>query len=81
MLREQVIQDATNVGLVAEPCRDEGYIAIRCDKAPKGTNERMRITADGAVLTIFDGYYWQVGTIDDVSNYVKTLKTRGENNA
>jgi hypothetical protein len=29
------------------------------------------MTSDGALLTVADGYYWQVGTIEDVANHLK----------
>ena len=75
MNREQVMADARSVGLVVEPCRQEDCIAVRAEKVPVGQfNERMRITADGAFLTVADGYYWQVGTVEDVAKYVETLK-------
>lgn len=73
MERIDVMQLAQSKGLVVEPCNHEGLIAVRLSKAPDGANERMRITADGAFLTIADGYYWQVGTVDDVKKYVETL--------
>ena len=73
MNREEVIKKATDKGLVVEPCRDESFIAIRAEKVPEGCNERMRMTAEGAFYTVADGYYWQVGTVEDVSNYLETL--------
>ena len=76
MNREQVIISAREAGLVVEPCNLETLIAVRVCKAPKDTNERMRLTSGGALLTIADGYYWQTGTVEDVANYVKTLKAR-----
>ena len=76
MNREQVMQEARTVGLVVEPCNDENFIAIRASEVSPGITERMRITSDGACLTVADGYYWQVGTVEDVANYVETLKAR-----
>lgn len=73
MNREQVMQEAQSVGLVVEPCHDEGCISVRSGEA-KDTNERMRLTSDGVLLTVSDGYYWQVGTVEDVARYVETLK-------
>lgn len=72
--RESVMEAARAVGLVVEPCNNEDFIAVRASKAPPGTQERMRMTADGAVLTVSDGYYWQVGAVSDIENYVKTLQ-------
>lgn len=70
MSREQVMQDARAVGLIVEPCAMESLIAVRGNKAPE-TNERMRMTSNGAMLIVADGYYWQIGTVEDVANYVK----------
>ena len=75
MTREEVMADARTAGLVVEPCRHEDFIAIRLSEIPEDRkNERMRMTAEGALLTVADGYYWQVGTIEDVANYLKTKK-------
>jgi len=74
MTREQVMESARSVGLIVEPCHDENMIALRSDPVPEGCNERMRMTADGALFTVSDGFYWQVGTVEDVANYVETLK-------
>jgi hypothetical protein len=73
MNRDQVIKQARKAGLVVEPCVDKAFIAIRVGEAPTGTNERMRMTADGAVMTVKEGYYWQVGSVDAVANYVRSL--------
>lgn len=77
MNREQVIKRARAAGLVVEPCASPGLIALRAGEAPEGTNERMRMTADGGVFTVADGYYWQVGTVEDIANYVDTLTSYG----
>lgn len=76
MNRDQVMASAREVGLTVEPCVLETLIAMRTGEAPKDTNECMRLTSGGALLTIADGYYWQTGTVEDVANYVKTLKAR-----
>ena len=73
MNRNDVIRLAQAKGLTVEPCNLESLIAIRKSKVPDGCNERMRMTADGAFYTVADGYYWQVGTVEDVFNYVQTL--------
>ena len=70
MNREQVMADARAAGLVVEPCAMESLIAVRGDKAPE-TNERMRLTSNGALLTVADGYYWQIGTVEDLANHLK----------
>lgn len=74
MNRDRVMASAREVGLIVEPCALETLIAVWTCEAPEDTNERMRMTAGGALLTIADGYYWQTGTVEDVANYVKTLK-------
>ena len=70
MTRDQVMEKARNAGLVVEPCSDERYISVRAGVV-ENTNERMRLTSDGALLTVHEGYYWQVGTVEDVDNYLK----------
>ena len=70
MTREQVMEMARNSGLVVEPCSSDQHIAVRAGVA-EDTNERMRLTSDGALLTVSDGYYWQVGTVEDVHKYLK----------
>lgn len=74
MNREQVMAEAREKGLVVEPCRASNMIAVRSSAVPPGTNERMRLTAEGAFLTVADGYYWQIGTVEDVHNYLKSLQ-------
>ena len=78
MNRDRVLASAREVGLIVEPCALETLIAVRTGEAPKDTNERMRMTADGALLTVIGGYYWQVGTVGDIDNYVQTLKARNQ---
>lgn len=72
--RDAVMQAARAVGLVVEPCNNADFIAVRAAKVPPGTQEKMRMTADGAVFTVSDGYYWQVGSVSDIETYVKTLQ-------
>lgn len=74
MNREAVMERARAAGLTVEPCANPMMIAVRVGEAPKDTGERMRLTADGAVLTVADGYYWQVGTVAEVARYVETLQ-------
>lgn len=76
MNRDRVMDSAREVGLIVEPCALETLIAIRTGEAPEDTSERMRMTAGGALLTVIGGYYWQVGTVEDIDNYVQTLKSR-----
>lgn len=63
---------AEQKGRVVKHCHDPGYAALDCGEAPN-TNERARITADGAFLTVDEGRYWQVGTLDDVYNGLRSL--------
>jgi hypothetical protein len=74
MNREDVIRSANEAGMIAKPCASEEYIAIRAGEA-EDTNERMRLTEDGQVLVVDEGYYWQVGTVEDVAN---AIRARGE---
>jgi len=70
MNREKVIQLANQSGFVAKPCASEEYIAIRASEA-EDTNERMRLTENGQVFIVDEGYYWQVGTVEDVANAIR----------
>jgi len=75
MNREEVIQFANRSGFVAKPCASEEYIAIRVGEA-EDTNERMRLTEDGQVLVVDEGYYWQVGTVEDVANAIRARRKK-----
>jgi hypothetical protein len=66
---------AGDAGLTAKPCASEEYIAIRAGEA-EDTNERMRMTEDGQIFVVDEGYYWQVGTVQDVAN---AIRARGTN--
>ncbi len=70
MNREQVMQDARAAGFVVESCADDRFIAVRAGEATN-PNERMRMTSDGTFLIVHEGYYWQVGTTEDISNHLK----------
>lgn len=74
MTRDDIIQLANQSGFIAKPCASEEYIAIRVGEA-EDTNERMRLTEDGQVLIVDEGYFWQVGTVQDVAN---SIRARGE---
>ncbi len=69
---EQVIALAAEKGRVVKACHNPEFAALDCGEAPK-TNERMRMTAGGALLTVDEGRYWQVGTLDDVYNGLRML--------
>jgi len=68
---DEVIALATEKGRVVKACHDPEYAALDCGEAPAG--ELMRLTSDGALLTVDDGRYWQVGTLDDVYNGLRSL--------
>jgi len=70
--KESVMRDAEAAGLIVQACHDDNFIAVRADKAPEGTQERMRMTSNGSLFTVSDGYYWQIGTVEDVANYVRS---------
>jgi len=55
---------AADKGWSAKECHDPDYVAFDCGPAPD-TNERMRLTAEGALLTVDDGRYWQVVSLKD----------------
>jgi hypothetical protein len=69
---EQVIALAAEKGRVVKACHNPEFAALDCGEAPE-TNERMRMTAGGALLTVDEGRYWQVGTLDDVYNGLRML--------
>jgi hypothetical protein len=70
MTREEVIALAESKGYRAKPCVDESRMAVKIGKADH-PNERMKLTADGQVLVVDEGYYWQVGGVDEWAEYLK----------
>ena len=77
MNREEIIRLAREAGLVVEPCSDDRLIGIRAYKPD--TDEFMRMGSSGEVYTRGeDGWMYQVGTVEDVSNYIGTIRARGE---
>jgi hypothetical protein len=74
MNRDDIIRMAEQSGFIAKPCANEEFIAIKAGKA-EDANERMRISGCGQFLVVDDGYYWQVGTVEDVAN---AIRARGE---
>lgn len=77
MKRDDVIRVAREAGLVVEPCADDQFIGIRVYKPD--TDECMRIGSSGEVYRRGeDGWMYQVGTTEDVANYVRTIRARGE---
>ncbi len=69
MNRDDIIRMANEAGMVAKPCASEEYIAIRAGK-PEDPNERMRMTEDGQLLIVDEGYFWQIGTVEVVANAI-----------
>lgn len=70
MTRDDIIRLANQSGFIAKPCASEGLIAIRVGEA-ENTNERMRLTENGQILIVDEGYFWQVGTVEDVANAIR----------
>jgi hypothetical protein len=68
--RDDIIRLANESGMVAKFCANEKYIAVRAGEA-EDTNERMRLTEYGQLLVVDEGYYWQVGTVEDVANAIR----------
>ena len=67
--RDEVMQKAKDAGFIVEPCEDPNLIAVRSYKPD--TNERMRLCSSGELYTRGDdGWMYQVGTIDDLNNYL-----------
>jgi hypothetical protein len=72
MTRDEVMQLASDKGLVVKPCAMESLIGIRAYQSD--SNEAMRMGSNGAFYTRGDdGWMYQIGTVEDVENYVKTL--------
>jgi hypothetical protein len=69
---DQVQELAQQKGRVVKACHDPEFAALDCGEAPD-SNERMRMTAGGALLTVDEGRYWQVGPLEDVYNGLKGL--------
>ena len=68
---EEVIALANKKGRVVKACHSPEFAALDCGEAPAG--ERMRLTADGALLTVNEGRYWQIGTLNEVYNGLRSL--------
>ena len=71
--RQQIAEQLTSKGFTVQLCVDPGLIAMRVDVACPDPNERMRLTETGQLLTVIDGYYYQVGTVNDFEKYLRTL--------
>jgi len=74
---DDIIRLAREAGLVVEPCADDRFIGIRAYKPD--TDECMRMGSSGEVYTRGqDGWMYQVGTVEDVANYVGTIRAKGK---
>lgn len=74
MTIEEVIKLAADKGrFVKASDVDPEVCIIDCGPAPD-TNERARLTSDGAYLTVHEGRYWQIGSIKDVAAWLKGLQ-------
>ena len=69
---ERLIELGKQKGRIIERCVDAKFAAVDCGPAPD-TNERMRLTADGAMLIVNEGRYWQVGTLNEVYDGLKRI--------
>jgi hypothetical protein len=78
MKMDDLIDLAAKHDRVVKPSMvDPKMCCLDCGPATN-PNERGRMTADGAFLTVDEGRYWQVGPVKDVANYFKGLE---KNNA
>lgn len=71
---DDLIALAAKHGRVVKPSMvDSEMCCLDCGPA-LDPNERGRMTADGAFLTVAEGHYWQVGPVKDVARYFKGLE-------
>ena len=52
---------------------DADFVVLDCGEATDA-NERGRMTADGAFLTVSEGRYWQVVPVDAMKAWLEGLK-------
>lgn len=71
MTRDDIIKLAESKGYSAKPCASENLMMVKIGKADN-PNERMKLTADGQVLVVDEGHYWQVGSVDEWGNYLNS---------
>lgn len=69
---DEVISLATLKGWTAKACHSPDHVAFDCGPAPD-SNERMRLTADGALLIVDECRYWQVVEIKDAYEGLQKL--------
>ena len=70
MTRDDIIKFAESKGYSAKPCASENLMMVKIGKADN-PNERMKLTADGQVLVVDEGHYWQVGTVGEWTKYLQ----------
>ena len=66
---DEIIEQGKAVGLIIKRCHDSEYLAVDCGEATE-PNEGMRLTSDGALLTVNEGRYWQVGEANVIAAFV-----------
>jgi hypothetical protein len=71
MTRDEAIKAVTERGLIVKPGALEYLVLVRMEAVPPDNNERMRITASGGLLVVKDGYYWQLGTTEDLIRWME----------
>jgi hypothetical protein len=71
---DELIKLAADKGRVIKPSQVNPDICIvDCGPAPD-TNERARLTANGAFLTVDEGRYWQIVPVKYMAAWLKGLK-------
>ena len=68
--RQAVIDQLKEKGYEAKPCVDPDMIALKVGEA-EDPNERMRLTADGQFYIVDDGYYYQIGSVEDLKKFLE----------
>jgi hypothetical protein len=70
---DEVIKLAAEKGRIVKPSQvDPEMCCVDCGPAAD-TNERARLTADGAFLIVSEGRYWQIGPVKNVTEWLKGL--------
>ena len=70
---DEIINLAAEKGRIVKPSQvDSEMCCVDCGPA-QDTNERARLTADGAFLIVNEGRYWQIGPVKDVAAWLKGL--------
>ena len=72
MTQEEAITAFKQLGREACPCANPDFVALKVGEVVN-PNEKFRATADGHVLMVQDGHYWQV------INIATMIEIQGEN--